>query len=82
MCGSVTNSIAEVRFRSDVRFLVINRFGMEIIMLIIEDDSVYEIDEECLKKRKVPKECKVHEKLLREHKRRERQHDFAEDKKK
>lgn len=51
-------------------------------MLIIEDDSVYEIDEECLKKRKVPKECKVYEKLLREHKRREGQRDFAEDKKK
>lgn len=36
-------------------------------MLIIEDDSVYEIDEECLRKRKVPKECKVYEKLQKEH---------------
>ena len=74
--------MAESNFRSDVRFPAINRFGMAIIMLIIEDDSVYEIDEECLKKRKVPKECKVYEKLLREHKRREGQRDFAEDKKK
>ncbi len=39
-------------------------------MLIIEDDSVYEIDEECLKTRNVPKECKVREKLLKEHKKR------------
>ena len=26
-------------------------------MLIIDKDSVYEIDEECLKQRRVPKEC-------------------------
>ena len=26
-------------------------------MLIIDKNSVYEIDEECLKKKKVPKEC-------------------------
>ena len=32
-------------------------------MLIIEDDSVYEIDEECIRKRGVPKECNVYEKL-------------------
>lgn len=32
-------------------------------MLIIEDDSVYEIDEECVKKRGVPKECRIYEKL-------------------
>ncbi len=28
--------------------------GMEIGMLIIEGNSVYEIDEECVRKRKVP----------------------------
>ena len=32
-------------------------------MLIIDGNSVYEIDEECLKKRKVPSECKVLEKV-------------------
>lgn len=32
-------------------------------MLIIEDNCVYEIDEECLKKRKVLDECKVIEKV-------------------
>ena len=26
-------------------------------MLIIDKNSVYEIDEECLKRKKVPKEC-------------------------
>ncbi|MDD6306251.1 MAG: hypothetical protein PUA75_04800 [Clostridiales bacterium] len=37
-------------------------------MLIIEDNSVYEIDEECVKRKKVPKKCKVYEKLLQEQK--------------
>lgn len=32
-------------------------------MLVIEDDNVYEIDEECVRKKGVPKECKVYEKL-------------------
>ena len=32
-------------------------------MLIIEDNSVYEIDEECLRHRRVPKECRTLEKL-------------------
>ena len=41
-------------------------------MLIIEDDSVYEIDEECIRKRGVPKECNVYEKLQQEHKNRKR----------
>lgn len=31
-------------------------------MLIIDKNSVYEIDEECLKRKKVPKECKTAEK--------------------
>ena len=32
-------------------------------MLIIDEDSVYEIDEECLKQRRVSKECGTVEKL-------------------
>lgn len=36
-------------------------------MLIIEEDSVYEIDEECIQKRGVPRECNVTAKLLQEH---------------
>ncbi|MGN0142126.1 MAG: hypothetical protein ACI4AD_07850 [Roseburia sp.] len=32
-------------------------------MLIVEENSVYEIDEECLKHRRVPKECGVYEKI-------------------
>lgn len=39
-------------------------------MLIIEDNSVYEIDEECLKKRLVPAECEVVEKV-KEYRRKE-----------
>ena len=34
------------------------------IMLIIDGKSVYEIDEECLAKRKVPEECEVYRKIL------------------
>lgn len=37
-------------------------------MLVIENNSVYEIDEECLKKRNVPPECGVSEKIVREQK--------------
>lgn len=32
-------------------------------MLIIENNSVYEIDEECTKRKKVPKRCQTYEKL-------------------
>lgn len=35
-------------------------------MLIIEENSVYEIDEECIRKKKVPPECKTAEKLRQE----------------
>lgn len=35
-------------------------------MLVIENNSVYEIDEECLKQRQVPKECEVYQKLVQE----------------
>jgi hypothetical protein len=34
--------------------------------LIIEGSSVYEVDEECLKRRKVPKGCRVLEALERQ----------------
>lgn len=33
-------------------------------MLIIDGNSVYEIDEECIKKRKVSKDCGVYEKIM------------------
>ena len=36
---------------------------MEIKMLIIDHNSVYEIDEECVKTRKIPKECGIYEKI-------------------
>lgn len=44
-------------------------------MLIIDDNSVYEIDEECLKRRQVPQECEVYKKLMqqREHKKDEKE---------
>ncbi len=32
-------------------------------MLIIEKNSVYEIDEECLKKKRVPAECEVYKRF-------------------
>ena len=35
-------------------------------MLIIDGNSVYEIDEECLKRRSVPEECEVYKKIVRE----------------
>ena len=38
-------------------------------MLIIDGNSVYEIDEECLQKKKVPEECRVYEKLIQEQER-------------
>ena len=33
-------------------------------MLIIDQNSVYEIDEECMKKRKVPSTCELPEKIM------------------
>ena len=35
-------------------------------MLVVENNSVYEIDEECARKKKVPKECEVYKKIVRE----------------
>ena len=35
-------------------------------MLVVENNSVYEIDEECLKRRSVPEECEVYQKIARE----------------
>lgn len=43
--------------------------GMEIGMLIIEGNSVYEIDEECVRKRKVPEKCETAQKLQMQRKR-------------
>ena len=34
--------------------------------LIIDGKSVFEIDEECIKKRKVPSECGIEKDLIRE----------------
>lgn len=33
-------------------------------MLIVEENSVYEIDEECIRTRKVSPQCKTYEKML------------------
>ncbi|MCL3784575.1 MAG: hypothetical protein ACLTIG_02620 [Roseburia hominis] len=38
-------------------------------MLIIEGNSVYEIDEECVRKRKVPEKCQTAQKLQMQRKR-------------
>ena len=35
-------------------------------MLVVENNSVYEIDEECLKRGSVPEECEVDKKNVRE----------------
>jgi hypothetical protein len=37
-------------------------------MLVVEENSVYEIDEECLKTRQVPPACGVYEKIRKEEK--------------
>ncbi len=37
-------------------------------MLVVEKNSVYEIDEECLKQRSVPEECEVYQKLVQQNK--------------
>ena len=43
-------------------------------MLVIEGNSVYEIDEECeLQKREVPKECRVYEKILQKQQEKQKQ---------
>lgn len=34
--------------------------------LVIDGNSIYEIDEECVKQRKLPKECQVYEYLQEE----------------
>ena len=41
-------------------------------MLVVENNSVYEIDEECLKRRSVPEECEVYKKIVREAGKRQR----------
>lgn len=42
-------------------------------MLVIEGNSVYEIDEECVRKRKVPEECRVYEKILQNQQEKQKQ---------
>ena len=37
-------------------------------MLIIDGNSVYEIDEECARRKKVPKECGIYEKMIQQKK--------------
>ena len=37
-------------------------------MLIIDGNSVYEIDEECARRKKVPKECGIYEKMIQQQK--------------
>jgi hypothetical protein len=52
LCGGVLNSYEK-------RWTVLGR-------LIIDGNSVYEVDEECLKKRKVPSGCGVAEAIRRQ----------------
>jgi hypothetical protein len=40
-------------------------------MLIVDEDSVYEIDENCIRRKKVPEECRIYEKVVSEKKKRE-----------
>ena len=35
-------------------------------MLIIDGNSVYEIDEDCIRTRKVPETCRTYEKIMKE----------------
>ena len=42
-------------------------------MLVVENNSVYEIDEECLKRRSVPEECEVYKKIVRTKRKRKNQ---------
>ena len=42
-------------------------------MLIVDGNSVYEIDEECAKRKKVPKECGISEKMLQQQNREKNQ---------
>ena len=45
-------------------------------MLIIDGNSVYEIDEECVRKKKVPKECGIYEKMMQQQNR-EKDREYA-----
>ena len=46
-------------------------------MLIIDGNSVYEIDEECVRKKKVPKECGIYGKMMQQQNR-EKDREYAE----
>lgn len=47
--------------------------------LIIDGKSVFEIDEECLKKRKIPHECGIDKYLVKEEKSLQHHEDKKED---
>lgn len=47
--------------------------------LIIDGKSVFEIDEECIKKRKVPSECGIEKYLLKNEKKLQEREDKKED---
>ena len=48
-------------------------------MLIIDGNSVYEIDEECVRKKKVPKECGIYEKMMQQQNREKDRESAARD---
>ena len=45
-------------------------------MLIIDGNRGYEIDEECVRKKKVPKECGIYEKMMQQQNR-EKDREYA-----
>ena len=47
--------------------------------LIIDGNSVYEIDEECLKDRPVPEECKVYEAIREREKKKQNRESNSSD---
>jgi len=46
-----------MNFLSHILYIIY--FGEIIRMLIIDGNSVFEIDEECIKKKRIPKECDI-----------------------
>ena len=45
-------------------------------MLIIDGKRVYEIDEDCIRKKKVPQECGINEKMMQQQNR-EKNREYA-----
>ena len=57
-----------------------NELGVIVGKLIIDGNSVFEIDEECIKKKKLPKDCGVEKYITNEKKnRKQRQQKKAVD---